>query len=205
MNTKRCSRCGIEKSLNDFSVRKDSKSGYRAICKVCIFKRRRLYRENNKEIIQRRKHDYYIKNRKAIRERRRIFYQKNRDKIRKYKENHRKEIIKNMHIYRQTNHGKLIRRCCEAKRRARKKAVKSNLTLEEWNYILKSQGNKCNICHKRFNTKRPPQMDHIIPISAGGHFSSNNIQALCKHCNSSKYNNIDLSFIQTWAQKNERT
>ncbi len=39
---KSCSKCGVDKSLNDFYQNLTAKSGYNSVCKVC-------YRERSKE------------------------------------------------------------------------------------------------------------------------------------------------------------
>jgi hypothetical protein len=49
---KTCSKCGETKSINEFSVRKDTKSGYRAACKECLEKYRRNYYSVNAERIK---------------------------------------------------------------------------------------------------------------------------------------------------------
>ena len=73
-----------------------------------------------------------------------------------------------------------------------------------WTKILQSQNNKCNICHKRFTKKRPPTQDHIVPISKGGSLQSENIQALCRSCNSSKHIKLDEEYIQTWIHNRDK-
>lgn len=45
---KTCTKCGIEKSINCFSERKDTQSGYRATCKECTHKQRSAYRGGTK-------------------------------------------------------------------------------------------------------------------------------------------------------------
>lgn len=81
------------------------------------------------------------------------------------------------------------------------KITKSDLTSEQWTNIIKEQCNKCNMCGKRFGIKRKPTMDHILPLSIGGGLTSDNIQALCKSCNSSKHAKSDKQFIQTWLHR----
>lgn len=51
--------------------------------------------------------------------------------------------------------------------------------------VFEKQGKKCNICRIGFDKVKPTQ-DHIIPVSKGGHYTKENIQALCGSCNSRK-------------------
>ena len=46
--------------------------------------------------------------------------------------------------------------------------------------------NKCNLCNK----KTKLTLDHIIPLSLGGIHAKENIQILCKSCNSKKHNKL---------------
>ena len=58
-----CSKCNIEKSLENFRVRKDRKSGYRPDCKSCEYNYSRLNRKEyfNKYQRERRKNDLLYK------------------------------------------------------------------------------------------------------------------------------------------------
>lgn len=50
--------------------------------------------------------------------------------------------------------------------------------------LIDSVNGECKICGK--NNK--PSIDHIIPISKGGHDGLSNLQVLCVSCNSKKGN-----------------
>jgi hypothetical protein len=70
-----------------------------------------------------------------------------------------------------------------ARRRARLAAVEVNdLTRDEWDAILAAADGRCAYCGKR----RKLTMDHVIPISKGGHHTASNVIAACGPCNSSK-------------------
>lgn len=54
------------------------------------------------------------------------------------------------------------------------------------NKIKERDGNKCNYC----GSVDMLEIDHIIPISRGGNSTEDNLQVLCKSCNSAKSNHI---------------
>jgi 5-methylcytosine-specific restriction endonuclease McrA len=73
------------------------------------------------------------------------------------------------------------------RRRQRLAATPCTLTADEWAEILRLQDNRCAACRKKFNRRRPPCKDHIVPVSQGGGMTLENIQACCRSCNSIKY------------------
>jgi Skp family chaperone for outer membrane proteins len=195
---KRCTKCGIIKDLSKFYTDRKGKYGRRSQCKEC----RKKYDENNKnrkkqysdiyckknrETLNQSRMEYYNNNRELERQRRREYYKNNKEKEKQY------EIE-----YHKTPNGKATHIRGQHKRRARKKNLESSLTTEQWLYILEKQNNRCNICGRKFTIKRPPSQDHIIPLKHNGAYSSDNIQALCPSCNSSKSAKLDKQFIQTW-------
>lgn len=68
---------------------------------------------------------------------------------------------------------------------ARKKGTH---TKEEWNALQKACGNRCVICgtHKRALNGVSLCKDHIVPIYRGGSDAIDNIQPVCRQCNTSK-------------------
>jgi len=62
---------------------------------------------------------------------------------------------------------------------------KDGITIEDWLEILKLQGNQCVLCNRSFDEVKPT-FDCIIPLSKGGRFTKDNVQALCKTCNAKK-------------------
>lgn len=73
------------------------------------------------------------------------------------------------------------------KRRGRLSTVEATLTAQEWEAIKARQNYRCLICGKE--TERLTR-DHIIPLSKGGRHTADNIQALCRSCNSRKNNRL---------------
>ena len=74
------------------------------------------------------------------------------------------------------------RRARYQKRRARTKGVGGVFSAQEWKDLCLSYGNRCLCC----GTTTDITADHIIPISQGGANTINNIQPLCRTCNSRK-------------------
>lgn len=73
------------------------------------------------------------------------------------------------------------------KRNARLRAVRNDLTLEQWFGIKEFYENKCVYCEA---TDKPLTIDHIQPISKGGEHTASNIVPACKSCNSRKWNKL---------------
>jgi len=60
-------------------------------------------------------------------------------------------------------------------------------TVAEWIGLCDGYGNKC-LCCKQENLDLT--IDHVIPVSRGGRDSIDNIQPLCRSCNSAKGSKI---------------
>jgi hypothetical protein len=94
-DTKKCTKCGVEKpaTLEFYNRDKRSKSGIRSKCKEC----RKLYRENNKEKIKERGKLYYENNKEEIKEKNKLYRENNKEKISEqkklYYENNKEEIL----------------------------------------------------------------------------------------------------------------
>ena len=58
--------------------------------------------------------------------------------------------------------------------------------MKEWSDLKEKFNNKCAICKKETKLTK----DHIVPLSKGGNDFIENIQPLCKSCNSKKHNKI---------------
>ena len=69
-----CTRCKLEKSINEFYKRKDSKNKIRSQCKDCF----KFYLEINKEQIKNQHHKYYLKHEIEIKNRVNKYYIKNK-------------------------------------------------------------------------------------------------------------------------------
>jgi len=88
--------------------------------------------------------------------------------------------------YRQTGKGRIANKNGKARRRSYLENAGS-FTLNEWLDKVKEFDNKCAICKKMLKLT----VDHIKPVSRGGMNTIDNIQPLCKSCNSKKSNKYE--------------
>ena len=71
--------------------------------------------------------------------------------------------------------------------RHRKRANGGRFSLQQWREVLSAFNNTCPGCGRN---DVPMSQDHKIPICKGGTNTIDNIQPLCRPCNSSKYKTI---------------
>lgn len=85
--------------------------------------------------------------------------------------------------YRQSPEGKAAQIRANFKRRGALKGARNTLTAVQWESIKRKHGYACFYCGKK---NVPLTIDHIIPISAGGEHTPQNVVPACTTCNSSK-------------------
>jgi len=73
----------------------------------------------------------------------------------------------------------------------REKEAARNLRKSRW-WQNKIQNSSCYYCGEALNQKNAT-MDHVLPISAGGRSTKDNVVVCCKSCNSKKK---DLSITE---------
>jgi hypothetical protein len=250
---KTCSKCKVEKNIEMFQTRKDSKDNHRSYCKECQSKQKKEYTVTNKDKITKAKKEYQSKNvdklkkyykeyynnnrdarkikdkqrydskKNEINQKNRESYHKNKrerlkkckeyvlkhkektaeyqkkysiansDKIKEYKKIHHKDYyLKNKNKilnckseWLKTSRGKISSAKSRHKRRSLDKKLRSDFTLEEWNFLKLFFNNKCAYCGAD-NTNL--EKDHFIPVTKYGEYTKNNIVCACKSCNASKGN-----------------
>ena len=166
----KCKKCGSTERY---------KSGK---CKSCVQEYDRQYYENNankkRESSQRWKKANTEKHRKSTSQ----WYKANKDRKREcdrlnYQKNPRKVLDRNQR-WREANLDKF--RASNHRRRVHK----LNNISEPYDFkaICIHYDNRCVRCGE----EKPLTVDHILPVSKGGPDIAENIQPLCKSCNSSK-------------------
>ncbi|MAH51431.1 hypothetical protein CMI37_36790 [Candidatus Pacearchaeota archaeon] len=122
--------------------------------------------------------------------------EKGRDSQAKYRKTEKRKAVlkkyqstekfkKTLRKYHQTDKGRANLARGVHKRRSSLQNCISNLTAEQWREIKDKYRHKCAYCRRRMERLT---MDHVIPLSKGGHHIAENIVPACRSCNSKKGN-----------------
>jgi 5-methylcytosine-specific restriction endonuclease McrA len=194
LSQKRCSKCGEWKDRSEFSRNKNNKDGCHHYCKVCGGKQVMSSRAKNFDTYQAYQKEYRKKHpeiKDKDRVRRVQYYQKNKEELKRKSSEWRK---KHLDYYRRKNkewHAKNIEAARALalvrwwNRFVREKTNGGKFTKNEW-FDLKKKYNYTCLCCKRREPEIKLTIDHVVPIVSGGKNVIENIQPLCKSCNSSK-------------------
>jgi hypothetical protein len=187
METKICKKCGVEKNINEFNLRVDSKDGHRNECKICKNDKDKIYYTGNitKKLIYQR--EYSKNNHEHIKLWVKKYREENKEKIneiarensKKYREKY-KDIInernrKNRKIKYDTSPINKLTRCVRHRLNEFLKERKINKRNKTFNIIgcspldlkihLEKQF-KEGMCWENYGFYGW-HIDHIIPLSSG--------------------------------------
>jgi 5-methylcytosine-specific restriction endonuclease McrA len=199
MYQKICRICRKLKNETEFHKASTSADKLDGRCKSCAsklhkeywiknrereIKRCTEYRKNNPEkrkMIQKR---WRLNNPEKCRELAMNAYYRNREKclkrMAKWRENNKELFNKICKEYRINNKDKIDHR--KKIRAYLERGAEGSHTIQEWKDLLEVYGGRCARCGRKEDLTK----DHIIPISRGGSSNIDNIQPLCRSCNSSK-------------------
>lgn len=76
----------------------------------------------------------------------------------------------------------------KARRYARERNAEGSHTFEQWEKLKEENNYRCKNCGEF----KPLTKDHITPLSEGGTDYIENIQPLCRNCNSKKWKKIEI-------------
>jgi 5-methylcytosine-specific restriction endonuclease McrA len=162
---KKCSRCKIWKSIEEFSKQSRLKDGRRYWCKSC----ESTYNKQ-KKIDEPDKWKEYFRN----------WWLNHKDWDRNRRDSNPEYVKQRHHNYYENNKDKFYEKVNN--RKAKIKEVGGTITNKEWKELCNKYGNRCLRCGRKVKLT----IDHIIPLSKGGSNTIDNIQPLCGHCNPSK-------------------
>ena len=175
---KRCTKCSLEKTADQFTKDRQKKDGLCSYCKDCYqayyasvrehrLNKKKVYREKNAETISAYRTAHYTQNSEKERESAATWARENPTK----------------------------RRASESNRRGRLRGAQGKFTSDDLTLIVTSQKWKCACCKK--SIRRGYHADHIQPLSRGGSNDRFNIQALCPTCNMNKKAKDPYVFMQS--------
>lgn len=195
---KRCTACGDEKPLTDFSPWKWSPDGLRPQCKECRAAYQREYRARTRE--ERAAYDrrYYEENRERILEQHREYYEANREQLtdwqNRYVEENAGQVAAYKHRHYEENRERYAERnrrwklanpdalkAKEAVRRALKRGAGGSFDAEDLQAMYEDQGGLCAYCECELNGDY--HVDHMTPLIRGGSNGWENLAITCPTCN----------------------
>lgn len=160
------------------------------------------WRKKNRRADMARQRRWRKKHPEKTTEYKRRYREKHRDKVqargRQYRQEHHNELLAYQRKYRQEHSGKHLEQVLQwqrdnpekvaarqRRRRARKLGAEGSFTTEEWHELCDSFDWRCAACGVPHEIA-PLTMDHIVPLSRDGTDWIENIQPLCRSCNSRK-------------------
>ena len=168
--TKRCSKCRTLKPLSEFNKRKASPDGYTYKCKVCekatakmnYHKRKKRlggnkYYQDHKDEIKMKSREYYEKNKEHLLRKNKEYRQKNPEVHAKSVEKRKKILAERMYV--QYSRNQVIKR-------------------DTLNGVV-----FCYICGQPIKDMNDLQIDHIVPVTAGGWECLYNVRCAHSECN----------------------
>lgn len=195
---KTCPRCKETKPLSKFHHNAAKADGRSVWCKRCNNERNKDWREANSGNEEWKEHDRECKkkwrenNPNYLKEwlaKHPKWYQDycsaNKERIakwhREYDQDNREHLAEKKREWRQNNPELATQH--DRNRRARKVQAEGSFTTKQFASLCNQHDNHC-LCCGRKSIKLTP--DHVIPLSRGGTDYIENIQPLCKSCNSRK-------------------
>jgi len=210
-STKRCTKCGETKSLDEFHRDRSKPLGRRSHCRSCLSEyyaanrdrfreRNRAWYAANRERKREYAREYYAANRDRLleysREYNRAWYEANRDRRREY---NRAWYEANRDHRREYHAANLDRwREYERRRRARKRAatVEKFSPADVYAWWDELGAYTCFWCDLPFAEGDSIHVDHVWPLSRGGHHAVRNLVPACERCNQAKHASLPYEFAE---------
>lgn len=178
--TKNCTRCGHIKNVDAFARDRQKKDGRRNWCRDCVRDHRRINADSIKASTER----YRTDNRDALLEKAREYHHANRDSIlerkRQYDAEHRDDIsARTAAYYARHPEKKWVNTYQNRARMHGFDQVVEDFTKAD---VIEMYGDHCHYCP----AGAFEELDHHIPIAAGGAHTIANVRPSCSRCNNEK-------------------
>ena len=199
ITAKRCSACGVTKSLTDFYV----KSGRScAECKCCAIAKTAAWVKKNPDKRRATWQRWLARHRERHNEQARAWTARHPDRKRAQSQ----AWIDRHPEKRKLAAGEYVKRNLDKanagwhKRRARIKGNGGQHTADDIARLYETQSGRCAnlVCRMCLGRRAKYHVDHIIPIALGGTDNPDNLQLLCAKCNGRK----SAKPPERWAQEN---
>lgn len=181
MQTKICTKCGRELSLDNFYKHKDGKYGVVSECKDCYKARAKEYNENNREKISLYRKSYRENNKEKHRLYMKKYREKNREVLNKKVHEYEKKRVKEDELFAFTERV----RCIIRKSLSRKGYTKRSKTLEIIGCTFEELKKHLeNTWYNNYGTPyngEPVHIDHIIPLASAK--NEEDVIKLCHYTN----------------------
>ena len=176
-----CTKCETLKSEDDFYHRANGRIDKQ--CKQCKIEYTSFWQKKNSNKVNANGKKYKSSHKNDESRRNKSWYTSNKERKleynHQYAQSHRDLRNRLQRIWRKKNPDKEA----EYKNNRRAKSSTGKFTNKEWNELLDFYGHRCLCCGK---TGIRLTRDHIVPLNIGGSNTIENIQPLCRSCNSIK-------------------
>lgn len=193
-----CTKCQQWQPVVRYRRRLLSRDGYDSICNECRNTSSREWRAKNKQRVQELNREFYEANReerlkyhRQYRQTHKQYFKEQMQKFRQENPNYNRDYMRQ---WGRANPDKI--RAKDNARRAFKIGKPDSFTSAEWKALKERYNYTCLRCGRR-EPEIKLTADHIIPISKGGAGTIDNIQPLCKPCNSAKYDD-EIDYRPSW-------
>ena len=182
---KHCAKCGEWKLLAEFSFDKRRRDGRQSHCRACVAAHVRGYQKTHREENTQRSKQWRLAHPERARETQRLWQSTNRDRLNaqaRARTVTRPGLARaRKHRYNSTHPG-IVRGWVRRRRARLLSAPGTGFTDSQFRVLCEQHGNQCLCCCRQVAL----HADHIVPLSQGGADDIDNIQPLCKSCNSKK-------------------
>lgn len=177
--SKTCSKCGVEKRLEQFHPSKSERFGRAAACINCKKKYAREHHLKNREQRNAWVKAHKMANAEKVKAAGRAYYQSNQEAVSARNKQWRE------------NNPEVVRAYCR-NRRALRASAGGKHTQQDVASKLASQKGKCHWCAQKISGTY--HVDHVIPLIKGGTNGPENIVIACPSCNMRKQAKMPWDF-----------
>lgn len=195
-----CTKCKTWKPVEQFSKRSKRLDGYNSHCKEChnAINRTLYWRDVER-----------VREENRAKQKRLSQLEKHKVRRQRYRQEHLEHLLELNRKHRRVNPGYYLEhskkwreqnpekvKARDHARRAFKAGQPESFTAEEWREVKQRYNYMCLRCRRR-EPEIKLTADHVVPVSKGGSGTIDNIQPLCKSCNSAK-STFTIDYRPNW-------